>query len=45
MIKTGKISNINNNYNEGDYVFWAPDIDHKVEALEDSVILNIRWYA
>ena len=31
--------------NEGDYIFWAPDINHKIEALEDSVILTIRWYA
>lgn len=30
--------------NEGDYIFWTPDINHKIEALEDSVTLTIRWF-
>ncbi len=30
--------------NEGDYVYWSPDINHSTEALEDSLILTIRWY-
>jgi len=29
---------------EGDFIYWAPDINHKTESLEDSVILTIRWY-
>jgi hypothetical protein len=28
----------------GDFVRWSPDINHKVEALENSLILTIRWY-
>lgn len=30
--------------NEGDFVFWTPDINHKVEVLEDALIITIRWY-
>ncbi len=29
---------------EGDFVRWTPDINHKVEVLEDAIILTIRWY-
>lgn len=29
---------------QGQYIFWTPDINHKVEALEDSITLTIRWY-
>ncbi|MBU1104384.1 hypothetical protein KJ664_00600 [Patescibacteria group bacterium] len=29
---------------EGDFIYWTPDINHKVEAFEDSLILTIRWY-
>lgn len=28
---------------QGDYGLWGPGIDHTWEALEDSVILTVRW--
>lgn len=27
----------------GDYVIWGKGTDHKFRALEDSVILTVRW--
>ncbi|MFI6031874.1 signal peptidase I [Amycolatopsis magusensis] len=27
----------------GDYVMWGPGIDHSWEAIDDSVIVTIRW--
>lgn len=27
----------------GDYIFHSPGVDHHSEALEDSVVLTIRW--
>jgi len=29
---------------EGDFIFWTPDINHAIEAIEDSVTLTLRWY-
>lgn len=29
--------------NQGDYVIWGPGTDHRAEALEDSVIVTVRW--
>lgn len=28
---------------QGDYGVWGPGIDHSWEALEDSVVLTVRW--
>jgi hypothetical protein len=28
---------------QGDYVLWGPGIDHSYEALEDSVVIVVRW--
>jgi quercetin dioxygenase-like cupin family protein len=28
---------------QGDYVMWGPGIDHTWEALDDSVIITVRW--
>lgn len=28
---------------QGDYVMWGPGIDHTWEALDDSVVLTVRW--
>lgn len=28
---------------EGDYVMWSPLLPHEFEALEDSVVITIRW--
>jgi hypothetical protein len=28
---------------QGDYVMWGPGVDHSYEALEDSVVLVVRW--
>jgi quercetin dioxygenase-like cupin family protein len=28
---------------EGDYVVWGPGIDHCWRAIEDSVVLTVRW--
>ena len=28
---------------QGDYLVWGPGIEHSWEALEDSVVLTIRW--
>lgn len=28
---------------QGDYGVWGPGIDHTWEALEDSVVLTVRW--
>ncbi|WP_027345411.1 hypothetical protein [Hamadaea tsunoensis] len=28
---------------QGDYAVWGPGIEHTWEALEDSVILTVRW--
>ncbi len=27
----------------GDYTMWGPGIDHKWRALEESVVLTVRW--
>ena len=29
--------------NEGDYVYWDSGIAHSWEALEDCVVLTLRW--
>jgi len=29
---------------EGDFVFWTPDINHKVKVIKDSLFITIRWY-
>jgi quercetin dioxygenase-like cupin family protein len=29
--------------NQGDYVMWGPGTYHRSEALEDSVIVTVRW--
>nr|CEL13522.1 hypothetical protein [Kibdelosporangium sp. MJ126-NF4]CTQ99207.1 hypothetical protein [Kibdelosporangium sp. MJ126-NF4] len=28
---------------QGDYVLWGPGIDHSWEAIEESVIITVRW--
>lgn len=28
---------------QGDYAMWNEDVDHKWHAVEDSVVLTIRW--
>jgi hypothetical protein len=28
---------------EGDYVVWLPGVEHTWEAIEDAVILTVRW--
>ncbi len=28
---------------QGDYAMWEPGVDHSWEALEDSVVLTVRW--
>ncbi|MGA6161015.1 signal peptidase I [Amycolatopsis magusensis] len=28
---------------QGDYVMWGPGIDHSWEAIEESVVLTVRW--
>ncbi len=28
---------------EGDYVLWAPGVPHYWRAVEDSIILTVRW--
>jgi hypothetical protein len=28
---------------EGDYVAWSPGVDHRGKAIEDAVILTVRW--
>ena len=28
---------------EGDYALWGPGIDHSWEALDDSVVVTVRW--
>ncbi|GGU15041.1 MULTISPECIES: signal peptidase I [Lentzea] len=28
---------------QGDYVMWGPGIDHSWEAIEDSVVMTVRW--
>lgn len=28
---------------QGDYVMWGPGIDHSWRAIDDSVVLTIRW--
>ncbi len=28
---------------QGDYVMWGSGVDHNYEALEDSVVLVVRW--
>ena len=30
---------------EGDFVYWTPDINHTIEALGDSTTITIRWYS
>ena len=29
--------------NEGDYVFWQPNIPHKAVFQEDTLVITIRW--
>lgn len=29
--------------NSGDYVMWGPGVDHKWRALDDCVLVTIRW--
>lgn len=28
---------------EGDYAIWSPEVEHTWRALEDSVVLTVRW--
>lgn len=28
---------------QGDYVMWGAGVDHSWEALEDSVVMTVRW--
>ena len=28
---------------QGDYIMWGPGVDHSWEALEDSVVMTVRW--
>jgi len=28
---------------QGDYAVWGPEIDHRWEALLDSVVVTVRW--
>jgi quercetin dioxygenase-like cupin family protein len=28
---------------QGDYVMWGSGIDHSWEAIEDSVVITVRW--
>lgn len=28
---------------QGDYVVWGPGIDHTWEALDDSIVITVRW--
>lgn len=28
---------------QGDYAMWGPGIDHSWEALDDSVVIAVRW--
>jgi len=28
---------------QGDYVMWGIGVDHRWEALEDTVIITVRW--
>lgn len=28
---------------QGDYILWGPGIDHTWEAIEDSIVLTVRW--
>ena len=28
---------------QGDYVMWGPGIDHSWEAIDDSVVVTVRW--
>lgn len=28
---------------QGDYLVWGPGIEHSWEALEDSVVVTVRW--
>jgi len=28
---------------QGDYAVWGPGIEHSWEAIEDSVVLTVRW--
>ena len=28
---------------EGDYALWSPEVEHTWLALEDSVVLTVRW--
>ena len=28
---------------QGDYVMWAPGVDHSWEALAPSIVLTVRW--
>ncbi len=29
--------------NQGDYAMWGKGIDHSWEAIEDSVVVTVRW--
>ncbi|MCA1607078.1 MAG: signal peptidase I [Actinobacteria bacterium] len=28
---------------QGDYIMWGPGIDHSWEALDDSIVITVRW--
>lgn len=28
---------------QGDYAVWGPGIDHSWEAIEDTVVITVRW--
>lgn len=28
---------------QGDYAMWGPGVDHTWEAVEDSIVLTVRW--
>lgn len=28
---------------QGDYALWGPGIDHSWEAIDDSVVITVRW--
>ncbi|TVZ05044.1 signal peptidase I [Trebonia kvetii] len=28
---------------QGDYAVWGPGVDHSWEALDDSVVVTVRW--
>ncbi|EWC61255.1 hypothetical protein UO65_3442 [Actinokineospora spheciospongiae] len=28
---------------QGDYIMWGPGVDHSWEALDQSIVLTVRW--